>query len=284
NPNLEPEAINPLEELGIGQKAKLVTIPTTSGTGSEVTHAVVLTDTKAGRKYPFLSKEMLASIAIVDPQFALAMPPRLVSDTGLDALAHSVEAYTCSWRNDFADSVCLKAISLIFNNLVRSYNDATDEEAREHMHNAASLAGLAILNSVTSFGHAVGHSFGAVFHVPHGRCSGLFLPYAMEFIAPQSAPRLAEISRHLGLAAPGVDDYEATDLFVKAVRDLETKLQAPSCVKDMGISRADYEKQLERLVDFALNDSQIVSSPRPPEPHEMEKLFWHVYDGTPIKF
>jgi alcohol dehydrogenase class IV len=154
-PDLAPEEINPIEDLGLRQKARLATIPTTSGTGSESTWAIVLTDTEEGRKIPTGAPECTPDIAIVDPVFAARMPPRLTADTGLDALTHAVEGYTSTWHNDFSDGLCLKAIHVIFTYLPRAFADGGDTQAREKMHNAASLAGLGFINSLTAAAHAL---------------------------------------------------------------------------------------------------------------------------------
>jgi alcohol dehydrogenase class IV len=168
-PDLKPEAINPVETLGLGQKARLIAIPTTAGTGAEVTWMIVLTDTQEERKLGLGSRENLADIAIVDPSLSKDMPPRLTADTGLDALTHALEGYVSTWGNDFSDGLCLKATGLIFRHLPRVYEDGSDEEAREKMANAATLAGLGFGNSMAGLAHSMGHALGGVFHTPHGR-------------------------------------------------------------------------------------------------------------------
>jgi alcohol dehydrogenase class IV len=281
-PDLQPDGISPLEYLGLGKKARLITIATTSGTGSEVTWFTVLSDTNEKRKLGLGSRETLAAIAIVDPQFAIKMPPRLTADTGLDALTHAIEGYTGTWHNDFADAVCLKAIELVFRYLPKAYANGDDAEAREKMHNAAALAGLGFGNSMAALAHAMGHSLGAVFHVPHGRAVSLFLPYTMEFAANAGNFRYAEIARFLGL--DGAGEQQLTRQLIAAVRELETGLQSNTNVASLSIARDEFSQAMEHLLFNAENDNQIVPSPRQPDRAELQKLFEYAYDGKPIDF
>lgn len=281
-PDLQPDGISPLEYLGLGKKARLITISTTSGTGAEVTWAVVLSDPKEKRKLGLGSRETLATIAIVDPQFVMKMPPRLTADTGLDALTHAIEGYASAWRNDFSDGLCLKAIDLIFKYLPRAYADGSDTEAREKMHNAAAIAGLGFINSMCSLAHAMGHSLGGAFHVPHGRAVSLFLPYTMEFAANGGNYRYADIARFIGL--DGLNVEQLTGSIIAAVRDLEIGLQSNTNVASLGISRDDYAAAMEMLLDHAENDTQIVSSPRQPDRGELQKLFEYAYEGKAVDF
>ena len=281
-PDLPPDGISPLEYLGLGKKAKLITISTTSGTGSEVTWFTVLSDLKEKRKLGLGSRETMATIAIVDPLFAMKMPPRLTADTGLDALVHAIEGYTGTWRNDFADGVCLKAIDLVFKYLPKAYADGKDSEAREKMHNAAALAGLGFGNSMAALAHAMGHSLGAVFHVPHGRAVSLFLPYTMEFAANAGNYRYAEIARFIGL--DGLGEQQLTQHLISAVRELQTGLGSNMNIKSLGIAQDDFAKSMEHLLVNAENDNQIVPSARQPDRVELQKLFEYAYEGKHIDF
>ena len=276
-PDVPLEGISPLEYLGIGQKAKLILISTTSGTGSEVTWAAVLTDTREHRKLGIGSREMLASIAIVDPIFALKMPPRLTADTGLDVLTHAIEGYNSTWHNDFADGMCLKALDLVFKYLPRAYADGEDQEAREKMHNAAALGGLGFINSMCTLAHAMGHTFGAMFQIPHGRSVSTLLPYTMAFSARGGVHRYAEMARFLGL--PSHSDEEGAASLERAVFDLEKSVGSTTSLAEMLINRSDMERAMETMLDHAQNDTQIVSSPRMPEREELEKLYWYAYRG-----
>lgn len=284
-PDLAPEEINPFDDLGLRQKARLVAIPTTSGTGSETTWAVVLTDTREGRKMCTGAPECTPDIAIVDPVFAARMPPRLTADTGLDALTHAVEGYTSTWHNDFSDGLCLKAIQMIFTYLARAYADGDDVGAREKMHNAAALAGLGFINSLAAAAHALGHSLGAVFHVPHGRAVSLFLPYTIQFNARgEERTRYADIARFLGL--PAADERDAAASLVSAIRDLERRVEQPLSIGQAlpELEPGDFAACLDRLVENAEMDATIVASPRNLSTDDTRRLFEYAYAGKDVDF
>ncbi len=281
-PDLSPDAINPIEYLGLGKRARLIEISTTSGTGAEVTWATVLSDPVENRKLGLGSRETLATIAIVDPVFAMKMPPRLTADTGLDALTHAIEGYTSNWHNDFADGLCLKAVDLVFKFLPRAYADGNDAEAREKMHNAAAIAGLGFINSLTALAHAMGHAFGSAFHVPHGRAVSLFLPYTMEFAANGGNYRYADIARFIGL--DGLGEEQLTRRLIAAVRDLENGLQSNTNIASLGIAREDFARAIPTLLDHAENDTSITANSRVPERAELEKIFWYAYEGKHVDF
>ncbi|OGO01749.1 MAG: alcohol dehydrogenase [Chloroflexi bacterium RBG_13_52_14] len=281
-PDIEPAAIAPVGELGLRKKARLITIPTTSGTGAEVTWAIVLTDTVEKRKMGLGHPENIADIAIVDPEMAAGMPPGLTADTGLDALVHAVEGYTCSWHMDLTDGLCLQAARLVFKYLSRAVSDGQDMEARERMHNAATCAGLGFGNAMASMAHAMGHSLGGAFHVPHGRAVALFLPYTIEFFAPQAPERFAELAAFMGF--PNTGDEKAARALAYQIRDLCRKVGNPISVAEAGIERKAYENQLDKLVDDALNDTQMVTALRTPSFEETRQLFLYAYEGRPIDF
>jgi alcohol dehydrogenase class IV len=281
-PDIEPAEINPFSPLGLRKKARLIAIPTTSGTGSDCTWGIVLTDTSENRKLALGCREAHADIAIVDPLFITGMPPQLTADTGMDALTHAIEGYTSNWKNDFCDGLCLKAIQLVFQYLPRAYNDGKDEEAREKMHNAASIAGLGFGNSMAGLAHSTGHSLGAVFHIPHGRTVGLFLPYTIEFTAVVAADYYAEIAHLLKLEH--MEAEQTAFSLAQAVRQLARSINQPLTIKDMGISRNNFDNSLPKLVSNADTDTQTVTSARIPTAEEFEKLFRYAYDGKTVDF
>jgi alcohol dehydrogenase class IV len=283
-PELSPEEINPLDELGL-HKARMVAIPTTSGTGSETTWAVVLTDTQEQRKISTGAPECTPDLAIVDPVFAVRMPPRLTADTGLDALTHAVEGYTSTWYNDFTDGLCLKATQMIFSYLPRACADGDDMEAREKMHNAASLAGLGFINSMAAAAHALGHSLGAVFHVSHGRAVSLFLPYTIQFNVQGNRPtRFADIARFLGL--PADDEREGAASLVSAIRDLERGVGQPLSIREAlpDLTPDEFAARLDKLVDNAEMDATIVASARDLTTDDTRRLFEYAYEGKDVDF
>lgn len=283
-PDMDPEGINPIEILHLRRKARLIAIPTTSGTGSEATWAVVLTNTAERRKLGLGSREALPDIAIVDPSFVECMPPGLTADTGMDALTHAFEGYTCVYRNEFADGPCLVAARLVFDYLRRAHRDGNDLEARRKMHYAATIAGVGFGNSMASLAHGLGHSLGAVFHVPHGRAVSLFLPYVIEYCVRGEAgtTAYAGLARFLGL--PCSDERQAAAALAEAVRRLQHDLGQPTRLAECGIERRDLEKELGLLVSNTGNDSSTVTSTRIPDDVEARRLYEYAYDGRTIDF
>ncbi|MGD8475426.1 MAG: iron-containing alcohol dehydrogenase [Anaerolineae bacterium] len=282
-PDMELRNLTPFETLGLRAKARLVAIPTTSGTGSEATIFSVLTDTDEQRKMGLGSGELVPDLAIVDPVFTMNLPPQITADTGMDVLTHAVEAYSCTWGNDFTEGLCLKAIQLAFDYLPRAYeNGADDPLAREKMHNAATIAGLGFGNSFAALAHALGHALGTAFHTPHGRAVGLFLPYTVEFAANGGEGCYGEIARFLGL--PASDDEEGAASLVDAIRTLMRRIGLPATVRELGISQEAYEQAMPALIDNTETDTQMVSSCRIPDTHEVEKLFRYAYEGRPVDF
>lgn len=281
-PDVEPAAIAPVGELGLRKKARLITVPTTSGTGAEVTWAIVLTDTTEKRKMGLGHPENIADIAIVDPEMASGMPPRLTADTGLDALVHAVEGYSCNWHTDLTDGLCLHAARLVFRYLPRAVSDNRDMEARERMHNAATCAGLGFGNAMASMAHAMGHSLGGAFHVPHGRGVALFLPYTIEFFSSQAPERFAELATFAGFANAGGE--QGAREFAHHIRGFCHDIGNPTSVSEAGIDRKAYEGQLDKLADDAMNDTQMVTAVRTPSFDETRQLFQYAYDGRIVDF
>jgi len=283
-PDMEVGEINPLEKLGLRRKARLICIPTTSGTGAEATWAVIITDAKEERKMELGSKENVPDIAIVDPALALSMPPKLAADTGLDALTHAIEAYVTQCKNDFSDAVAMKAIQIVFEYLPRAYKNPEDKEAKEKMHNAATMGGLAFINSSPCPGaaHSMGHSLGALFHIPHGRAVSVFLPYVIQYSAREAMERYADIARAICIEAETSE--EAVDKLVEAVKRLMEEVGEPTATKDMGISWKDYEKNLDGLVDRSANSSCTFMNPRVPGVEELRELFIYAFNGKKVDF
>jgi alcohol dehydrogenase class IV len=285
-PDIQPDAINPVEILGLRQKARLVAIPTTAGTGSEATWAIVLTDTLERRKLGLGSRENLPDLAILDPELVLALPPRGTADTGLDALTHAVEGFTSAMHNDFCDGLCLQAARLIFDWLPKAVADGRDLEARTHTQNAAAMAGLGFGNAMAALAHGMGHALGGVFHVPHGRAVALFLPYTIEYCAcggPGAGPtRYVEFARFLGL--PAESEGEAAASLARAIRLLEKEVGQPRTLRECDISLEQLRAELDTLTWNALGDSQTVMSTRIPDERELRRLFLAAWEGQRIDF
>ena len=282
NPAIDPAGVNPFDQYILRAKARLIAIPTTSGTGSEATWYAVLTDVIEQRKVGIGTRAMLPDYAIIDPALVVSLPPSITADTGLDALTQAIESYQSGWRNDFSDALCLHAVRLIFTYLPRTYADGSDREAREHMHNAAAIAGIGFGNSQATLAHCMGHALGALFHVPHGRAVALFLPYTMEFNVNSGGSRYAGLAHALGL--PARDEPSGSASLVAAVRDLERQLHQPLTVIELGIDRSTFEQALPELVVRAEADTQIATSLRIPSSDELRRLFEYAYDGRPVDF
>lgn len=281
-PDLQAVEINPFIELGLRKKARLVTIPTTSGTGADVTWAIVLSDPAEKRKVGLGNWENVPDLALADPVMAAGMPRQLTVDTGLDALTHAIEGYTSTWHSDMTDGLCAHAAAEVFEFLPRAAADGTDMEARTRMHHAATSAGLGFGNSMASMAHAMGHALGATLGLPHGRAVGLCLPYTIEFMAQQAPQRAAQLAQRIGISSAGGE--QAARTLAQAVRHLAASAGNPLSLADAGIPRPTVEASLEKLVSDAENDTQMITSSRSPSSAELRRLFESVYEGTSVGF
>jgi alcohol dehydrogenase class IV len=282
NPGIDPAGVNPFDDYLLRQKAKLIAIPTTSGTGSEATWYAVLTDTVEQRKVGVGTRGMLPDYAIIDPALVMSLPPSITADTGLDALTQSIESYQSSWRNDFSDALCLHAVRLIFKYLPRAYADGADREAREHMHNAAAIGGIGFGNSQATLAHCMGHALGALFRVPHGRAVALFLPYTIEFNVNGGGSRYRDIAQALGL--PASDESIGAASLIAAIRHLARTLQQPVMLRELGLTEAAFEQALPELATRAEMDTQIATNLRIPDSAELRRLFEYAYHGRAVDF
>lgn len=273
----------------LGNKAQLVCIPTTSGTGSEVTSFSVITDDGNNMKYPLADYELTPDVAIIDPQFVATMPKSITADTGMDVLTHAIEAYVATMASDYTDGLCLHAIKIVFDYLVKSYNG--DLVAREKMHNASCIAGMAFTNSFLGLNHSMAHKLGAEYHIPHGRANTILLPYVIEYNAQKptkfaSFPkyekfiadqRYAEIARHLGLPASTTE--EGVKSLINAIKDLNKAINEPQCIKDCGVDEKTFMDGLMELSDNAFNDQCTTANPRYPMVSEIAELYKKAYYG-----
>lgn len=277
----------------MGKKAKMVAIPTTSGTGSEVTSFAVISDKSQHMKYPLADYELTPDVAIIDPEFVMTVPKGATADTGLDVLTHAIEAYVSILASDYTDALALHAIKLVFEYLPRSYkNGAADPVAREKMHNASCIAGMAFTNAFLGVNHSLAHKLGGEFHIAHGRANAILLPHVIayngetnpskfmawpkygKFIAPE---RYQEIAKSLGL--PAKTPEEGVKSLVKAVRDLMTELNIPFTLKEMGVDEKEYMEKVPELAYKAFGDQCTTANPRLPKIHELEELYRLAYYG-----
>jgi alcohol dehydrogenase class IV len=243
---------------------------------------VVLTNSQERRKLALGARELLPDIAIVDPALVRSLPPSVTADTGLDALTHAIEGYTSTWHNDFSDGLCLKAAQLVFSYLPRAFLNGEDQEAREHMHNAAAIAGLGFGNSMTGLAHAMGHALGAQLHLPHGRAVSLCLPYTIQFIAQADGSRYDDVAHALGLNVPSTG--QGARAVVEAIGRMQQLLGEPASLADMLLARAAFDEQLPQLIESAESDADLVASPRVPDTDQLRRLFGCAFDGTPVNF
>ena len=279
------------------KKAKFCAISSTSGTATEVTAFSIITDYKKGIKYPIADFEITPDVAIVDPALAQTMPKKLVAHTGMDALTHAIEAYVSTANCDYTDPLALHAIEMIRDDLVDSYNE--DKEARNAMHNAQCLAGMAFSNALLGIVHSMAHKTGAVFgdlgaHIIHGAANAMYLPKVIAFNAKDETAkkRYAKIADVIGLS--GSNDEEKVKALISYVRGLNDKLNIPHGIKNYGADSYPTEQGfvpenifLERLHDIAVNaiaDACTGSNPRQPSVEEMEKLLKCCYYDTEVDF
>lgn len=277
----------------MGGKAFFVAIPTTAGTGSEVTPFAIITDERDGTKYPLADYELLPKMAIVDADLMMNIPKGLTKASGIDALVHSIEAIGSTMATDFSDGMAYKAIQLIFKYLPRAYkNGANDPEAREGMANAATIAGIAFANAFLGICHSMGHKLGSYHHIPHGIAVSLVLNEVMKFNSaenptkmgtfpqyeyPQSLRRYAHIAEVLGLS--GKDDEAKLKALLKAITDLKVECDIPLTIKDAGVDEKAFLESLDQMSVDAFNDQCTGANPRYPLISEIKELYLKCYYG-----
>ncbi|HUV23975.1 MAG TPA: iron-containing alcohol dehydrogenase [Methanomassiliicoccales archaeon] len=269
-PDLDVGDISPLETLGLRKKARFMCIPTTSGSGSEATWATVITDREGKVKRELASRELIPDIVILEPWLTSTMPPHLTASSGMDALTHAIEAYVSNFRNDFSDTLAIKAMQMIFEHLPRAVSDGEDMEAREKMQNAATMAGIAFSNSFVGMAHALGHSVGAIFGIDHGKAVAMFLPHVIRYNGEEVASRYAEI-----LAALEIDfefEEDAPNILAQALVELMMEIGLPCEICETGIHWKDYEAELENLVERALMSSANLAGPREAESDDYREI------------
>jgi len=279
---------------GKAQRARLVAIPTTSGTGSEVTPFAVLTDKDRGRKVTLADYSLTPDVAIVDPQFVMSMPKGLTADTGIDCLTHALEAGVSNYASAYTDANAMQAIRLVFRYLPTAFASPRDEEARCMMHNAACIAAMAFSNASVGVNHALAHAFGARFRVAHGKANALMLPHVMAYNAAvptkfMPSPytkgyvahkKYATVADLLGLGGQTVQ--EKVEKLIAATEQLLDQLGFPRSIAELGIPRDEFERALPEMVKAAFDDPSWRSNPRMPLMQELVELFWKAYEGRGV--
>ena len=274
------------------KQCKMVAIPTTSGTGSEVTAFTVITDKKKGIKYPLADYAVTPNVAIIDPQFVVSLPKRATADTGMDVLTHAIEAYISNMANDYTDGLALQAMDLVFGYLKRAYeNGQFDLKAREKMHNASCIAGMAFTNAFLGLNHSMAHKLGGDYHIPHGRANAILLPYVVKYnsLKPNkfvpfpkyerfmADEKLAKAARFLGFG--GKNDEESIDNFIAAIRQLMKDMDMPLSVKEAGIDEKVFMANVEALAEKAHDDQCTGANPKYPLVKEIVEIYKQAYYG-----
>ncbi len=275
----------------LGQKAQFVAIPTTSGTGSEVTSFAVITDKNQGNtKYPLADYELTPDVAIIDPEFVYSLPKTAVADTGMDVLTHAIEAYVSVMASDYTDGLAIKAIQLVFQYLEQSALTG-DKLAREKMHNASTLAGMAFANAFLGINHSLAHKWGGQYHTAHGRTNAILLPHVIRYNAKKptkfaSFPkyshfvadeRYAEIARILGLPARTTE--EGVNSLIEAIRKLNKTLGIEESFQQIGFDAKDFESRVDYLADRAFEDQCTTANPKLPLVTELADVYRNAFYG-----
>ena len=279
------ELITPFNFPELRQKAKFAAIPSTSGTATEVTAFSVITDYAKGIKYPLADFNITPDVAIVDPVLAETMPKSLTAYTGMDALTHAIEAYVSTLHTPFTDPLAIKAIQMVFEYLPASYDG--DKEAREQMHYAQCLAGMAFSNALLGIVHSMAHKTGAAFstgHITHGLANAMYLPYVIKYNAktPEAMARYAEIARAAGLS--GNTDEELMEALRAKINEFNQKLCIPKTLKEFGIQEEEFKEKIAAIAENAVGDACTGSNPRAITPAQMEQLFTAIYYGKEVDF
>jgi len=281
----------------LGEKAKFVAIPTTSGTGSEVTSFAVISDKKENKKYPLADYELTPDVAIIDPEFVMTVPKNATAWTGMDVLTHAIEAYVSVLASDFTDALAIHAIDLVFRYLMVSYDEgANNPIAREKMHNASTIAGMAFTNAFLGINHSLAHKLGGEYHIPHGCANAILLPHVIRYNGVECptkftsfpkyesyivADKIFELMKKLGKNP--TSKAEAVEMLAREVEELNRHLNIPATLKEYGIDEQDFLSKVHILADLAFGDQCTTANPRLPLVSELEELYLKAYYGRDCK-
>ena len=279
----------------LGEKCQMVAIPTTSGTGSEVTSFAVITDKEKNKKYPLADYELTPDVAIVDPDLVMSLPKSITADTGMDVLTHALEAYVSNMASDYTDGLAEKAVELVFQYLEQAYDDGTNKVAREKMHNASTIAGMAFTNAFLGVNHSMAHKMGAEFHLPHGRLNAILLPYVVRYNATKptkfvSFPKYeyfiadkkySEIAKKAGLKAKTME--EGISSLIEKIKEMNKHMNIPKSFKEAGIDEQEFLSKVDMLADRAFEDQCTTANPRVPLVSEIKQILLDSYYGKEVK-
>lgn len=266
------------------ERTKFIAIPTTSGTGSEVTDFAVITDKEKGIKYPLVDESMLPDIALLDAELTITVPPAITAITGMDVLTHAIEAMVSKNSTDFSDAYAEKAIKLVRSYLLKAYREPNNMEARQGMHNASCLAGTAFNNAGLGLNHGMAHALGGKFHIPHGKANAVLLPYVMGFNAgcfdqiTESAISYARIARLIKVDTESVRQ-SALNL-IRSVKKFNADLNMPATIKDLNIPKEDFKAALDDMAIAAHKDNCTLTNPRECSVEDIKRIYIHAYFGA----
>ena len=270
------EAAKPFNLPELRQKARYAAIPTTSGTGSEVTSFAVITDNETGVKYPIADFNITPDIAIIDTDLAQSMPSKLVAHTGMDALTHAVEAYVSTMSNELTDALAMKSMEMIQQYLTDSFNG--DEDARAKMHISQCLAGMSFSNAILGIVHSMAHKTGKLFAIPHGCANAIYLPLAIEFNAETAGAKYADIAKRLGLS--GSSETELVASLVELIRTFNKTMGIPGSLKEFGLDETIFLDNLDEISRNSIADPCTGTNPREISVEQMKDLFKKSYYGA----
>lgn len=265
------------------ERCTFVAIPTTSGTGSEVTCFAIISNPEKNAKYPLIEDSLLPDYSILDAELIRSVPPAVTADTGIDVLTHAIEGIVSNKANDFTDAAAEKAVQLFHDSLMRAYENPNDMEARKSMHNASCLAGISFSNAGLGLNHGMAHTLGGHFHIPHGRANAILLPYVISFNAGlydsinDSAKKYERIAKLLKVDSISV--RQSCLNLVRYIKQYIEKLHIPSTIQEAGISEKDFEDNLDEMVKAALADRCTGTNPRECTYEEVYRLFKTAYYG-----
>lgn len=304
NPDADPEGLK-LKFMDIrkrtykfpkmGTKAKMVAIPTTSGTGSEVTSFAVITDKQKNKKYPLADYELTPDVAIIDPDLVMSLPKSITADTGMDVLTHALESYVSVMASDYTDGLSEKAVELVFKYLKEAYEHGDNRIAREKMHNASTIAGMSFTNAFLGVCHSMAHKIGAEFHLPHGRINAILLPYVVKYNASKPTKfvswpkyeyfiadkKYAKMAKIVGLKADTTE--EGINSLIRAIQQLNEELNIPKSFKDAGVDEKEFLAKVDLLADRAFEDQCTTANPRVPLVKEIKQILLDSYYGKEIE-
>ncbi len=267
---LPPFTIKPLR-----QKARFVAIPSTSGTGTEVTCAAVITDREKGVKYPIVSYELCPDVAIVDGELCVSMTPEVTANTGMDALAHNCEAYVATLANMYTDALAAESVKAIFKNLPRTYTHGTDTAARQAMHDASCQAGMSFTNAILGIVHSMAHQLGGMFGIPHGCANAILMPNVIRFNS-RSTEKYTQLAQIIGKTT--------VEEFACEIEALRSKVGIVNSLQEWGIQEALWNEKLRTISQNAMNDPCTGTNPRKPTVEEITRIYTACYSGETVTF